>query len=92
MVEHDWDIWDRREANMVESEWAKGMDKGELYISLCSVLRGGEKIMEDPVGHFMESESILNKIGGHFSFLSMEMTGYDFHSQSIILATIRIKV
>lgn len=77
---------------MAGSEWAKGIDKGELYIRLCSVLRGGEQSMEDFVGYFMESDSTVNEMGSHLSFLSMGVTGSDFHSQSIILATIRNEV
>ena len=77
---------------MAGSEWAKGIDKGEFYISLCRVLRGGEQIMENFVGYFMDSDSTVNKMGSHLRFLSMGVTGSDFDSQSIILATIRNEV
>ena len=82
-MECTWGIWDKKEANMTGSEWPKGTDNRELYLSLCSMLRGGEQVMEDSTGYFMEFDSILNEMESHFRFFFVLFFVFKYGSDRI---------
>lgn len=82
----------RKEANRAGAEGAKGTSTGELHIHLGGLCRTGGQSVEDLEGHFMGHDCTWNEMESNCSFLSMEVTKYDFYFQSIVLAAPRNEV